>query len=142
MQLDRKPRVLRGGEHAGDLVAGEGDRLAKTVDRVDQAFARQRRDHHVGDIGDIGVAFVRVFGRQRVRAEKRRADRDVAFCGELARDAQRFALGGKVEPVAGFDFHRSDALGDQGVQAPERRGHEFVLARGAGRAHGGENAAA
>ena len=142
MQLDRKPCAFRGGEHASDLVAREGNPLAKPVDGVDQAFVRQRRDHRVGDISDIGVTFVGEFGRQRVCAKERRADRDVALLGELARDAERFALGVKVEPIAGFDFDRADALGDQSVQTPERRSEEFVFARGAGRAHGGKNAAA
>ena len=36
MQLDRKPSAPRRGEHARDLVAREGDRLAKAVDGVDQ----------------------------------------------------------------------------------------------------------
>ena len=113
MQLDRKPCAFRGGEHAGDLVRRERNPLAKPVDGVDQAFARQRRDHRVGDISDIGVTFVGEFGRQRVGAQERRADRDVTLLGELARDAERFALGVKVEPIAGFHFDRAYALGDQ-----------------------------
>ena len=77
-----------------------------------------------------------------MRAEKCRPDRDVALLRELARDAERFALGVKVEPIARFDFDRADALSDKSVQTLDRRSEEFVFARGAGRAHGGENAAA
>ena len=77
-----------------------------------------------------------------MRAEERRADRDVALLRELARDAERFALGVKVEPIAGFDFDRADALGDQSVQSLERRSEELVFTRVAGRADGGKNAAA
>ena len=77
-----------------------------------------------------------------MRAEERRADRDIALFGEPARDAERFALGGKVEPIAGFDFDRAYALGDKSVQPPERRSDELVFARGAGRADSGKNAAA
>ena len=75
-------------------------------------------------------------------AQERRADRDVALFGESARDAERFALGVKVEPIAGFDFDRADALGDKSVQSLERRSDELVFACGAGRADGGKNAAA
>ena len=77
-----------------------------------------------------------------MRAEEGRADRDVALIGEVARDAERFAFGGEIEPIAGFDFDRAYALGDQGVETLQRRARKLVLACGAGRAHGGENAAA
>ncbi len=77
-----------------------------------------------------------------MRAEERRADRDIALLGESARDAERLALGVKVEPIAGFDFDRADALGDKSVQSLERRSDELVFARGAGRPHSGKNAAA
>ena len=99
-------------------------------------------EHSVGDISDIGVTFVGKFGRQRVCAKECRPDRDVALLRKLARDAERFALSVKVEPVAGFDFDRADALGDESVQSPQRRSEEFVFARGAGRADGGKNPAA
>ena len=91
---------------------------------------------------DIGVALVGEFGRERVRAEERRADRDIALFGEAARGAERFALGVEVEPIAGFDFDCADALGDKSVQSLERRSDELVFARGAGRPDGGKNAAA
>ena len=129
MQLDRKPRPARGVEHAGDLVARERDPLAKPVDGVDQPLAGERRNHFVGDIGDIGVAFFREFRRQRVRAEECRSDRDARCFGESARDAQRLALGGNFEAVTGFDFDRADALGDQSVQPAQRRSQELVFAR-------------
>ena len=77
-----------------------------------------------------------------MRAEERRADRDRTLIGEAARDAQRLALGGKVEPVAGLDFDRRDAFGDQRVEPPQRRAQEFVFARRARRAHGRKDAAA
>ena len=121
MQLDRKPRSSRRGEHASDLVAREGNGLAKPINGVNQAFARERREHFVGDSGDIGGAFVGEFRRERVRAKEGRANRDLALLGEPARDAERFALGGKFEPVAGFHFDGPDALGDQSVEPPERR---------------------
>ena len=142
VQLDRKPARLAAANTRAISSRVKAIRSQNPSTASIRPSLRQRRDHRVGDIGDIGVAFVGEFGRQRVCAEKRRADRDIALFGELARDAERFALGGKVEPIAGFDFHRADALGDKSVQSLERRSQEFVLARGAGRADGGKNAAA
>src|SRR5271166_4328134 len=43
---------------------------------------------------------------------------------------------------AGFDFDRPDALGEQGVQPPQRRSDELVFARRAGRAHGRKDSSA
>ena len=131
-----------GGEHARDLVAGERNLLAKAVNSVDQPFARERWDHCVGDIRHIGLAPAREFWRQRVGAEECRADCDIALFGEPAGDGERFALGVKLKSIAGFDFDRAYALGDESVQSPERRGHELVFAGGAGRADSGKNAAA
>ena len=142
MQLDRKPRSSRRVEHASDLVAREGDGLAKPVNGVDQAFAGERREHLVGDIGDIGGAFVCEFRRKRVRAKERRANRDSALLGEPARDAERFALGGKFEPIAGFHFDGPDALGDQRVEPPQRRSQQLLFGRGARRADGRQDSAA
>ncbi len=136
MQLDRKPRPACGGEHAGDLVPGKRDALAEPVDRIDQAFASKRRDHFVGDFGDIGSAVVSEFRRQRVRAEESRPDRDRALIGEPAGDAERFALGAKFESIAGLNFNCPGALRYQGVHPPQRRLHQFFLSRGAGSAYG------
>ena len=44
VQLDRQPRRARRLEHPRDLLAGEGDALAKAVDRVDQPFGAQARE--------------------------------------------------------------------------------------------------
>ena len=77
-----------------------------------------------------------------MRAQERRADRDIALFSEPACDGERFALCGKVEPIAGFDFDRADALGDKGVQSPQRRPDELVFACRAGRSDSGKNAAA
>src|SRR3984885_3870948 len=142
MQLDRKPRAARGGEHASDLVGRERNPLAKPVDGVNQAFAGQLRDHRVGYISDIDVAVVAEFWRQSVRAQESHADRDMALFGEPACDGERFALGGKVEPVAGFDFDRADTLGDKSVQSPQRRLAELAFARGASRSDSGKNSPA
>ena len=75
-------------------------------------------------------------------AEERRPDGDRALIGEPARDAERFALGGEFESVAGFDFDRPDAVGDQGVQPPQRGLDELVFGRCAGRAHGRKDSSA
>ena len=62
--------------------------------------------------------------------------------GEPARDAERFALGGKFEPVAGFHFDGPDALGDQRIEPPQRRSHELLFGRGPRRADGRQDSAA
>ncbi len=77
-----------------------------------------------------------------MRAEEGRADRNIALLAKPARDPERPALGFEVESIAGFDFDRPHAFGDQRIQSPQGRGGEFVFARGAGRADGRENAAA
>jgi hypothetical protein len=77
-----------------------------------------------------------------MRAQERRADRDIALFSEPACDGERFVLCGKVEPIAGFDFDRADALGDKGVQSPQRRPDELVLACPAGRSDSGKNSTA
>src|ERR1700733_7566260 len=142
MQLDRKPCAFRDCEHAGDLVGRERNPLAKPIDGVNQTFVRQRWDHRVRDISDIGVTFVGKFGRQRMRAEERCSDRDITLFGEPACGAEQLTLGVKVEPIAGFDFDRANALGDKSVQSHERRSDELLFARGASRPHGGKYAAA
>ena len=77
-----------------------------------------------------------------MRAEERGADRDGTRLRELACDPKRFALGGKLESVAGFDFDRAHALSDQSVQSLERRSRKLVFACGAGRADCRKNSAA
>ena len=77
-----------------------------------------------------------------MRAQERRADRDIALFSEPACDGERFALCGKVESIAGFDFDRADALGDKGVQSPQRRPDELVFACRAGRSDSGKNSTA
>ena len=51
-------------------------------------------------------------------------------------------LGLEVEPVAGLDLDRGDALGDQRVEPRQRAGDELVLARLARRPHRRDDAAA
>ena len=77
-----------------------------------------------------------------MRGEQRRADRDRPALGEAPRDAERLSLGGVVKAVAGLDFDRGHAFGDQGVEAPQGRAEQVLLARPARRPHGREDAAA
>ena len=86
MQLDRQAQRARRVEDALGLRRRERDALAERIDRVDESFLRQRGQHVVADAVDIGVAASRVLGRQRVRAEKRRAHDDAVRLGEPARD--------------------------------------------------------
>ena len=90
--LTGRPSALRGLEHALGLRQRERDALAEHVDRVDQSFGRQRRQHLVADEVDVVVAAPGVFGRQRVRAEEGRAHGDAMRVAEPARDAQLLAL--------------------------------------------------
>ena len=69
---------------------------------------------------DVGVLVALGFRRQRMRAEEGGAYRNVAFVAEPARRAQRLRLVLEVEPVAGLDLDRRDALGDQRIQPRQR----------------------
>ncbi len=82
------------------------------------------------------------FGRQRMRAEKRRAHGDGAKLAKPARDGERLAFRPEFEPIAGFDLDCRDALGDERVEPFEGARGELFLARRPGGAHGRENAAA
>ena len=116
VQLDWQARPPRGLEHAADLFARERDALAKAVDGVDQSFACERRQHFVGDGGDVAGAVFGEFRRQGVSAQESRRDFDFARFGKAARDAQRFAFGREIETIARLDLDRPDALGDQRIE--------------------------
>ncbi len=77
-----------------------------------------------------------------MRAEQRRLHADAAQLAEPARRPELFQLVRRCQPVTRFDFDRGDALGQQRVQARQRRGHEPVFARRPRRAHGRADAAA
>ena len=57
-------------------------------------------------------------------------------------DAQHLALGVEIEPVAGLDLERRDALGQQRAHARLAGAEQLVFGGGARRAHGRQDAAA
>ena len=91
---------------------------------------------------DIGGAIVRELGWQRMGGEQRRANRDRTDFREAAHNAERLSLGLDVKPISGFDFNRRHPLGDEGVEAPQRRADEILLARLARGPNARENASA
>ncbi len=80
--------------------------------------------------------------RHRMGAQEGGHHLDRAQLAQRAGYAQLPALVFQGEAVAGFDFDRGHALGQHGVQARQRGGQQGALIGGAGRAHGGDDAAA
>ncbi|MNR39137.1 N-formimino-L-glutamate deiminase [compost metagenome] len=100
MQLDRQAQALGRAEHLFGFGQRERHALAKHIDGVDQAFGGQRGQHLRADEVDIGLAAARVFGRQRMRAQKGAAHRHAAQRAQAARDAQLLAFVRQFQPVA------------------------------------------
>ncbi len=75
-------------------------------------------------------------------AEEAGGDGDGADVAEAAGDAQHLELACRVEPVAGFDLDRGDALAQESIEAGQRGGEESVVIGGARRRHGRDDAAA
>jgi hypothetical protein len=107
----------RGAEHALGLGQRERDALAEHVDRVDQPFGGQHGQHLAADQVDVVAAAAFVLGRQRVRAEERRAHGHAEGAREPARHPQLLALVLERQAVAGLDLDGADALGQQRRQA-------------------------
>ena len=143
MQLDRQAKAPRRLENARDLVGREGDGLAEAVDRVDQAFGGERRQHLVDDEFDIGRRDrSQNSGGSACAPRKVVRDRNVALVGEPPRGAQHLALGGEVEAVAGLDLDRRRRPRRSARRAAAATGDELVLARRARRRHRRDDAAA
>jgi hypothetical protein len=120
-------------EYPFGLLARERDFLAEGVDRVHEPFAHERRQHDSTDFGDVVVGATGELRWQRVRAEEGGVHRDPAFLGQRARGTQLFAFVFERQTIAGFDFDRRDALGEQIIEAWQALGYELRLA---GRARG------
>ena len=73
VQLDAQALRGRRLEHAPGLFEREADGFAEGIDRVDQSFARQRRQHVADDLVDVFVRAAGEFRWQGVRAEERGA---------------------------------------------------------------------
>lgn len=142
MQLDRQAMPVRGLEHALGLRRREADALAERIDRIDQSFLRQCRQHGVADQRDVVVGAIGVFGRQGMRAEEGRVHGHAIRLPEPPRDAQLLALGGEVQAVARFDLDRGDALGQQRLEPRRGLREQRVFVGGAGGPHGRHDAAA
>ena len=83
--------------------------------------AGDRRQHLVDDLGRCRrPCRPSTSGGSGMGAEEGRADRHGALVAEPARGAQHLRLVLEVEPVAGLDLDRGDALGDQRVEPRQR----------------------
>ena len=142
MQLDRQAEFARPLEQAADFRAAEADGLAEPVDRVDQIFARQRRQHLVADQRHVVGAPIRELRRQRVQAQETGAHADAQLAAESTRHAQHAAFAVQLQAVAGLDLQRGHAVGEQGAGARQGLRVKAVLAGGTGGLDGGGNAAA
>ncbi len=70
MQFHLEAERRGGGEDTRGLVGGEGNRLAKGIDRVGQTRPRDGRQHLRADEIDIVALSSGVFRRQRMGAEE------------------------------------------------------------------------
>ncbi len=77
-----------------------------------------------------------------MRAERGGEHGNIPHRAEATRGAQRFHLIRHSEAVARLDLDGRHALAQQRVETRQGGSNEIILARGAGGAHGGENAAA
>ncbi len=77
-----------------------------------------------------------------MRAEEGGGDGDGAPRAQSAGGAQLAGFGVRFQAVAGLDLDGGDAFGEQGVEARQGLRDQLVLGCGAGRLHGGEDAAA
>ena len=141
MQLHRQAERARGLEHAPRLRRREADAFAERIHRIDQPFRMQSRQPADGGV-DVAVGIVRELGRQRMRGEIRGPHFDAEAFAQCARDPQHLAFAVEVQPVAGLDLQRGHAIAQQRRDPRFRLPQQFVLARFAHRAHGGEDAAA
>jgi hypothetical protein len=90
MQLNRQAERARGLEDARRLLGREGDRFAEGVDRVGESRLRHRRQLLFADLCDVSVLVAVGLGRQRVRPEEGRDDRQRQHFAQTTGDAQDF----------------------------------------------------
>ena len=142
MQFDRQPKRLCRAEHARGLFLRKRNAFHEGIDRIGKPGLRHRRQHLAADQIDVSVLVAVSFGRQSMRAQKRRPDADRTAAAKRARSRQLSHLGFRVEPIAGFDLQRGHALTDQCIQPRQRAGNQFSLAGCACRSDRRDDAAA
>src|SRR3954471_12066607 len=104
MQLDRKSKPPRRLERPRRLLAGKCDPLHEGIDSIGEARLRDRRQHLPADEIDVTILVAIGLRGQRMRAKKRRADRDRPLTAEASRGGQLSYLGLGVQAVAGLDL--------------------------------------
>ncbi|CDX24834.1 hypothetical protein MPLB_600009 [Mesorhizobium sp. ORS 3324] len=140
MEFHRQTERFSLVEDARDLIRRKGYALAKAVDGVGKLFGGNRRQDRAGDEIDESVLVAFGFGRQRVRGETGGADRHLPLAVKPAGGTQRLLLIVGIETVAGLDLDDGDAFGQERIKARQRLSDELVLARGAQRFHGRDDA--
>ena len=116
MKTNGQAERLRFRKDTRGLLRRERDAFAEGIDGIGEARRGDLRQHRVADRVDIGAAVALHLGRHRMRAEKGCLDRYSALGSELSRGLQLPPLGVEFEAIAGFDFDRGDAFGDQRVE--------------------------
>ena len=76
MQFDRKSKRPRRPKHPRRLISGKAMPSIEGVDGVCKAGLRHRREHLAANKVDVSILVAIGFGRQRMRAKKRRPDTD------------------------------------------------------------------
>ena len=121
VEADRKAVGARGGEHAFDLLAGEGDGFAEGIDAGGEPSPRDRGNHVFADHLQEGFAtraLLRI-GRESMRGEQGGDDPDGLVVESLCR-LEQFAFVGGIETVTRFDLDRGDPARHQRPEAAAR----------------------
>ena len=141
VELHPEAGVPRRLAHADRRVAVEADRVEADVDGVGEAAAADLPGQPADEV-DIGGDIPGVLGGDGVAAEIGRRHRHREGLAEPPRDAEHPELGVAVEPVAGLDLDRGDALGHQHLKPLGGAREERVFRCGAGGGDGRSYAAA
>ena len=91
---------------------------------------------------DVVALAIAEFGRQRVRAEKRRAHADAELAADPPGHAQHLQFAVEIEAVARLDLDRGHAIGEQRCGPRQRRGEQGIVVERARRVDGRGDAAA
>jgi hypothetical protein len=140
MELDRQAVALARPRRRGGLLGREGDALAEGVDRIGQPLGGDGGIILGDEIAHSSSGSPGIFRRHGMGAEEGGAT-------PTGRSPQRRAARScfsslQLQAVAGLDLDRGDALGISASSRGRAAGDQLVLAGRAGRAHGGDDAAA
>src|SRR5436190_13594481 len=84
MQFYPQAVSCRSFKHPCYLLRREGNRFAERIKCIGEPFARNIGNPFPADLVNVRILVLPGIGRQRMRAEKRRDDLDMAFAGETS----------------------------------------------------------